>query len=128
MEFEYRPVQAFSALIDIENIGQCALEAFDCTQQCYYLIIRTILGESIIFEYGPIVPDINILPKSFSCSISRIEYNEGRLKKIISTFLMDNKSRSIDSVRELSMKKALDLCINPVEYMMQYVIEESGVL
>lgn len=125
MEFEYKPVKMFDATIDIENIAQCALELTDSLSFNYYLIITTILGESIVFEYGPIVPDIKMLPKSVVCSITKVNYDLYRLKKIISTFIADRKNSKTQLVRELPMREALDLCLNPLEYMEQYLKEES---
>ena len=49
MEFEYKPVAQFSATVDIEDIGQCALEAMSDANTFYYLIIRTVMGETTVF-------------------------------------------------------------------------------
>lgn len=126
MKFEYKKIEMFDDFIDIPNIAQCALELITEHALNYYLIIRTVLGTSIIFEYGPIVPDISVLPKSFSCKITTVEYSENKLKTAVSKFIADRKLDATEFVRVLPIKEVLDICINPVEYMRQYDAEEEN--
>jgi len=40
--------------ISIDNIGNCIIQAFNDDGDSFYLIIRTVLGISRIFQIGPI--------------------------------------------------------------------------
>lgn len=122
MEFEYRPVKAFDATIDIEDIGQCCLELMDTLGQSYYLIVRTLMGISTVFEYGPILVGETVLPKFVVCKISKVEFSIPKIKKIISLFILDNEKgqKKTEFVRELSIDEALSNCIDIIDYMRQH--------
>jgi len=81
--FEYDCMRVARSILEIENIGQCALRATNEVGEDYYLIIRTSLGKSYIFTYGPIMPDIPALPPKVSCQLERIDYKEARLNQYI---------------------------------------------
>lgn len=83
MEFEYDHMQVARSVLEVENIGQCALRATNGLGEDYYMVIRTSLGKSYIFTYGPIAPDLEGLPTRVSCLLERIDYNEAKLCKYI---------------------------------------------
>ena len=83
MEFEYDHMQVARSVLEVENIGQCALRATNSLGEDYYLVIRTSLGKSYVFNYGPIIPDLEILPNRVFCSLERLDYNEAKLCKYI---------------------------------------------
>lgn len=124
MEFQYNPVKAFAGSIEIEDLGQCTLECIDNKGFHYYLIIRTLLGESTIFEYGPIVPDFSTLPKLVTCKITTIEYDENKISRAIQIFLSNKGKNSVEIVNELSTKDALDSCVSLIDYMRQFEEKE----
>lgn len=116
MNIEYfKQLQAMDS-IEIEDIGNCSIEACNDSGAFWYLIIKTNYGMSEILEYGPIVPDINELPNSVICDYSKIEFMEGKLKKIIDMFL-NNGKRQITQAREISKEEALNNCKSLIEYM-----------
>lgn len=117
MEFNYYYVQSAYGTLEIEDIGNCAIEAIDTTLHAlYYLIIKTNLGFTSIMEYGPLAIDMNILPKSTSCTYKRIEYSDSKLKGIIDNFLT-NPKRNIDQAREIAPEEAYLNCIDIIKYM-----------
>lgn len=121
MEFKYKPIKEFEDSIDIADIGQCSLEAVNSLGMCSYLIIRTLLGESTIFEYGPIVPDVERLPNEVTCKITKIDFDENKLKKIIQMFIADRGKIKIEQVSELSMEEALNQCRDLIQHMRQFM-------
>lgn len=131
MKFEYRPVKVFDADIEIEDIGQCCLEVTDSFNQLYYLIIRTTMGSSEIFEYGPIfsLECDEILTNNIVCKISKIEFSPAKVKKIISLFLMDRAKGQCKTelVRTLSVKEALSNCVDLINYMRKYENDDYDV-
>ena len=116
MEFEYFYVTTVGASVNIDNIGNFALEANDDMGQSYYLVIRTTLGSSRIFQYGPIVTDISLLPKTCSCTFKRIEYSDSKIKKIIDNFL-NNPYAKITQAKEIDIVDALDKCVSIIDEM-----------
>lgn len=115
MNFEYFTVKTVMADIEIDAIGNCAIEANNDNGEFYYLVIRTNDGSSQVFEYGP-TAHIGILEKSVNCSFQRINYSESKIQKIIKGFLND-PYRNITQARELDIKEALEQCDDMLIYM-----------
>jgi hypothetical protein len=121
-KFGYNQETIYSKELDIDEIGQVALEANDSDSMFYYLVIRTSLGQSSILEYGPIVPDIAILPDITEIKFQRVDFNELKIKQIIKRFLMPrNKGKSkIEDVIQIDVNDALGRGINILEYMKNF--------
>lgn len=113
MRFEYKFSQIVEEEIDISDIGNCCIEAIDVQHQQYYLIIRTDLGTTSIFEYGPIISDIKLLPKSVTNTFKRISFSESKIISIIDKFL---SKPGLQLAQEVDFNEALDRCINIIEY------------
>lgn len=80
--------------IDIENVGNVCIEAINENDGLfYYLLIKTSLGTSSIFEYGPIVPNIDKLYDIYSVSFTRQPYNDKKLLLFISKWLNDRMKK-----------------------------------
>lgn len=114
--FEYFAEITVNASISIEDIGDCAIEACNDLGQFWFLIIRTELGVSEIFEVGPIVLDIEELPKSCFWSYKRTSYSENNLSKMIDKFLNDGY-RNITQAREITMEEAKENFRNLADYI-----------
>ncbi len=116
MRFEYLFSRTAMEDIDIEAIGNCALECFTDNGAVYYLIVKTDLGMTQLYTQGPTVPDIDMLPKKVSVSYQRFSYSECRITKAIEKFLANP---DITQVMEIDIYEALDKCseINIAEMM-----------
>ena len=114
--FNYYYVSTSMGQLNIEDIGNCAIEANDDMGASYYLVIKTNLGVTRLFQYGPIKPDVNILCKTTTCVFKRFDYSESKLMKAIENFLKPSFS-NITQAREISCEEALDNCIDIIEYM-----------
>lgn len=115
-EFEYFFSRSAVGLLDVEDIGNCAIEANDDIGNFYYIVIETKLGFTKIFEYGPCNPDFNELPKSVACTFDRIEFNDKKIANAIYMFL-NNGKRNITQAQLVEKDYALDGCIDIIEYM-----------
>ena len=115
-EFEYFYTQQINGVLQIENIGECCIEACTDLHECYYLIIRTAQGVTRIFQYGPIVPESGILEKSCKCSFKRIDFDERKINKTIDAFL-NNPYSNITQAQEIPIENALNNCIDMIEYI-----------
>ena len=102
--------------MEVEDIGNCVIEAGDDIGQLYYLKIDTNLGWCRIFEYGPCTPDFQELPKSVICHFDREEYNELKLNNRIKMFLNAPK-RNITQARTIDDEELFDSVKDIIEYM-----------
>ena len=116
MIFKYTYIGTFLNEINIEDIGNCSLVATTEFDNKYILVIDTMLGYSRVFYYGPINPDLDLLPQSSSCSFKRIEFSERKLQKEINNFL---NIRNINKVETVDAGKALNYCKDFIQYMKQ---------
>ena len=120
--FEYFYVTKAYGELDIEDIGNCAIEASNDQGAFAYLVIRTNLGISEIFTYGPTCPDLNVPCKSCLISFKRLDYSESKIIKIIEQFL-SNPSLQITQAIEVTKEDALANCRDLIEYMKAEVVE-----
>ena len=114
--FEYFFTRIATGELEIEDIGNCVIEANDDLGQSYYLKIDTNLGWSRIFEYGPCTPDFQELPKSVICTFDREEFNEIKLSNRIKQFLNAPK-RNITQAKEITNNELYDSKKDIIEYM-----------
>lgn len=118
MKFEYLQRVVVDADIEIDNIGDCVLEATNDLGEQFYLIIRTILGWTEILEYGPCLPDFELLSASYNIKYSRIEFNMAKIERIIDKFLNDAK-RVITQARLTTLEDIRDCLVNPIDKLME---------
>ena len=105
--------------IDIEDIGNCAIECKNDDNLFFILIIRTTMGTSSIYTCGPFNPDVNLLPTGFSSSLTRLDFNISKIEKIIMSFLND-KYAKITSAQEISLDEAIDEFVDFKQYLENY--------
>ena len=106
MRFEYMISRVVGDTFDIDDIGNCAIEAYNDKGEMYALSISTNLGWTEILQYGPI-SEIEEIPKSFSYTYKRIEYSESKIEKMIDRFLNDGYA-NITQVFSSTPKKLKD--------------------
>ena len=121
MDFEYYITKIVNGSIDIEDTGNCAIKAYNDNGSCYVLIIETSLGISRVFQYGPAVHDLDLLPKSVNCSFKRIEYSDYKIHKVIDEFL-NNGYSGITQAFVVDKDEALNECRSIIEYMKQDIL------
>lgn len=116
MRFEYLFSRTALEDIEIEAIGNCALECFTDKGEVYYLIVKTDLGITQFYTQGPTIPDIDMLPSKVNVSYSRFGYSESKIIKAIEKFLANP---DITQVMEIDIDEALTKCseINIAERM-----------
>ena len=94
--------------IEIESVGNVCIEAINEDDGLYYyLLIKTSMGTTSIFEYGPIVPDIDKLFDSYVVSFNRMSYNEKKLNMFLNKWLND-KTKKITAAYVIDESKFLD--------------------
>lgn len=123
-QFEYSYVSTATGILEIDNPGQCAIRASNAFGEEYYMVIRTSLGTTYLFMYGPIIPDLELLPSKVICSVERFSYNDKRLQKIISTWLTDPK-KAINKAEEVEDTEVFESCRDLIKYMSSYTVEKG---
>ena len=122
MNFEYARQSEFTADIEIDTIGNCAIRGTCCTNEMYYIcIVRTSVGLTELFESGPYLPD-GTLSTICETSYQKIEYDERKIKKFIASFLQAPRKPSVLNIyqaEQISIEEALDSCIDICSYMKQ---------
>lgn len=114
--FEYFYTTTAVGELEVEDLGNCCIEAANDLGMLYYLVIDTKLGWCRIFEYGPALPDFDELPKSVYCSFSRIEYDERKLMKKVSEFL-NSTAKQITQAFEVDRDVCFSNCKSLLAYM-----------
>ena len=124
MTFEFNQQLMPQNLIDIENIGDFALEGINDEGNFYYLIVRTTLGITTLASCGPVVPDVNLLPSGYCTYISRMQYKEDKVAKQINIWLND-KSKALTKASLIEIEDALDQFRDLGEYMRNYSEDQN---
>lgn len=114
MTFDYLERVVVEGQLEVENIGDCVLQANNDLGEEHYLIIKTELGWTEILEYGPCTPDLLELHKSYTIHYSRIEYNQGKIERTIDKFLNDPK-KQITQAKVVSIEDIYGFLVNPID-------------
>lgn len=91
MTFDYLQRITVNAQLDVDNIGQCFILGRNDLGEEYYLITRTTLGFTEVITYGPVCPEIGILPVNVSMYYTRFEFSQRKIENLIDRFLNDGK-------------------------------------
>ena len=109
-DFDYLQTVIVSAQLQVDDIGDCCILARNDIGEEFYILTRTIMGQTEIIEYGPSVPDIGLLPNFVNLSYSRIDYNESKIEKAIDNFL-NNPKRVITQAQIIEASDLIDLIL-----------------
>lgn len=120
MQFEYLYEVKATGSIEIDDIGNVALEAINTTlYQEYFLIIKTELGVTKVIEYGPVYIDelrSTNNPPCIDYTYNEFQYSTSKLKGIIEKFLT-NPKRCISQVNVVDIEYAKENIINLVRLL-----------
>ena len=93
--FDFANERKATNSIDIDNIGDFCLEAINEDDNYYfYLMVKTTLGVASVACYGPIVPDVELLPSGYTARFERFDFNDKKMSLWISKWLND-RSKNI---------------------------------
>ena len=94
--------------IDIDNIGDCAIECFnEKLEYNYYILIDTDMGMSGIYTWGPVLEDNSMLLPDFTFNFTELEYKESKIIKNLNKYI-NNMNRGITHAKLISKKEALE--------------------
>lgn len=101
MEFYYNKQISYDGTLEIQDVGNTALEIIDDKGFYYYYGTKTSMGKTLIIFFGPIIPDIKMLPKEYVCNLRKLDYKENILIKDINKYLLlasDAKVVDLDTI------------------------------
>ena len=115
MTFDYLSRIVVDASIDIDDICNCCIQAFNDIGNKYYLNICTDYGVTEIFEYGP--ASISDEPrKSIVWKYNRFDTDTNKVAKRIDTFL-NNPQNHISQATLVETDVLKDDLTNPLEFI-----------
>lgn len=97
MVFEYLKTEQFMDSIDIDDTGNCYLQAYNDEGFEWLLSIETDLGFSKIKEVGPFILDSNVLHSNFYYYQNYFEFKEKKINKVINDFI-NNPRKQITQI------------------------------
>lgn len=116
--YEYFYVEQAVGNLDIEDIGNCCIQANNDNCEFYYLVILTDYGITRVLEYGPYVESYT--PLFITSAFQQFDYNEQRIDKLINKFL-NNQKRQITQAILVDFDDIKNNLVNPINF-----IQESG--
>lgn len=89
MEIEYFFESKATGSLNVEDVGNCAIEAFTDDGKKFYFISKTKYGFTRILTYGPIDMARVTRMTTINYKLVQIEYRQSKLKAKISEFLLN---------------------------------------
>lgn len=116
-EFRYNTQMMQIDSINVEDIGNCALEAIDEDNCYYYIIVRTVSGFSDVITFGPVIPDIDLLPTGYESTFNHMSYTDLKIQKLIQKWVLGGKGVNFESVKQISIEEAAAQCRNAADQL-----------
>ena len=112
--FEYMLIRTVGAELKVDDIGECCILGRDDLGQEYYMVVTTHMGLTDIVEYGPALPDFEVLPKSVTYKFDRIDFSEFKIEKRIDKFLT---SHPITYAEVVKLEDIHEFIRPPIDYI-----------
>lgn len=110
--FSYLYTTTAMGSVDVEEVGNVLIHLFNDNGLEWFLYIETILGESIIKSFGPFyISTENYFPYGFTYTMSKIDYNDNKLSKIIDNYINDPKKK----ITQVIVEKDIEILYNKVK-------------
>ena len=116
MEYEYYITHQANGLLDVDDIGNCAIDLFNDDGMECILVVDCYLGNARIFTYGPFNPDFERLPNTVNCTLKQMPFSAAQIGKEIKSFLNQYPFNATQAI-VIEKEEALDKCRNLIDYM-----------
>lgn len=125
MEFKYNIVSVATDSITIEDIGNTCLRVITEEEECYYLLVHTKYGKSIIVTYGPKELGDNLLLNKVNYSYEKMDYSSRKLSMIINNFInLPKNKQKIINVQTIESTEMINEIIDFCQYALSDDEEE----
>ena len=98
MIIDYAPDRVFTKALDIVDPGNCAIRCVDKEGLEYYVVVKTILGNTSVLKFGPVIPDIGTLEPNFKVEFFAIDFDEDKIESDVGKFVNDGRRKIVDLV------------------------------
>lgn len=105
ISFDYNEQSVFTKSIDVDDIGNVALKCLTEDLMEYYIIVKTVMGETKILEYGPVITDTDMLFDKFNVNYSELQFSDKKVYKEINHFI-NNKIDTVEIIDKKDVFKA----------------------
>ena len=116
MIFSYYQTTVINAELEVEDVGNCAIKAYNDLGVEYILVIDTSMGWSRVFQMNNIRLDFDLLLPKTTQTYDKIPYDDRKLRKVISSFLNSN---DITQAFVVDREEALNDCKDMLAFMRQ---------
>lgn len=114
MLYDYSGVKSFSATLEVDDPGNCAILANGYypvgkglkLPGDYYMIVRTVDGITTILKWGP-VTDLPDMPSGYGLDVKAFKYKESSIHREIQLFLNDGQ-KFIYEAKVVEREEALE--------------------
>ena len=106
-DIKFNRQSVFVDSLCVEDIGNCALEALDNLGQYHYIIVKTVHGQSHVLSFGPVIPDLETLPKSFTVEYYFSSYNDKKLAKALQVWAAGPQKLNFEQITQITSEEAL---------------------
>ena len=91
-EFDQQPM--FMKNVKVDDIGNLCLEGWTDDGYYFYIVTRTVMGETTIFSWGPVIPDItDLVPNGYTMQVKKLPYKEPKIISEVSSWLNAPKGK-----------------------------------
>lgn len=116
-QFEFNKVLIPQSLVDLEDIGDFALECYnDDTSVYFYIVGKTKDGFTTFYTWGPVIPDLNMPIDKYFFNIKIMEYKEKKVINYINSFL--NGGYGITEAKLITIEEAIEQAKNEKEFLL----------
>ena len=88
--------------LKIEDMGNVAIRCVNDKSEEYYIATRTMSGKTGILKFGPVIPDLPMIPNRFELSYKKIDYNERKITRELNLLVNDPK-KLITTATEITL-------------------------
>ena len=116
-QFEFNKVLMPQSIVDLEDIGDFALECYNDDASVYfYMVAKTKDGMTTFYTWGPCIPDFNFPLDNYFFNVKIMEYKEKKIIAFIDKFLNGCKATE---AKVITFEEALEQAKNEKE-LLQY--------
>ena len=122
MLFDYSENRTFNQTLQIDDIGNCAIHGEGSFRDGkitlpgdYYMIVKTVMGKTTFIKWGPLMPDLELLPNTFKLEVKTAAYKEATIAKEIQSFINDG-FKNIQEANEILPEEAIEFLPQEINY------------
>ena len=118
VQFEFNQVLMPQSIVDLDDIGDFALECYNENFSTYfYIVAKTKDGFTTFFTWGPVIPDLKMPLDKYFFNINIMEYKEKKVISFINKFL--NGGHGITEAKIIPLEEAIEQAIDEKEFLLQ---------